>query len=68
MPKMPCKEPKITQVKLHCYCKLPDFIDDTIACYINTAASGSMKNVSLTNQHHSIFQPIIGFAFHAVGK
>ena len=52
---MPCKEPKITQIKL-CFCKLPDFTDDTIACDINTAASGSMKNVHLTNQHHSILQ------------
>ena len=68
MPKMPCKEPKITQIKLYCYCKLPDFIDDMIACDINTAASGSMKNVFLTNQHHSILRPIIGFALHEVGK
>ena len=51
MPKIPCKESKITQIKLYCYCKLPDFIDDMIACDINTAASGYMKNVFLTNQH-----------------
>ena len=68
MPKMPCKEPKITQIKLYCYCKLPDFIDDMIACDINTVASGSMKNVFLTNQHHSVLQLIISFALHAVGK
>ena len=42
---MPCKEPKITQIKLYCYCKLPGFIDDMIACDIDTAASDSMKNV-----------------------
>ena len=68
MPKMTCKEPKIIQIKLYCYCKLPDFIDDTISCDINTAASSSMKNVFLTNQYHSILQLIIGFALHAVGK
>ena len=68
MPKIPCKESKITQIKLYCYCKLPDFIDDMIACDINTAASGYMKNVFLTNQHHSILQSIIGFSLHAVGK
>ena len=68
MPKMPCKEPKITQIKLDCYCKLPDFIDDMIACNINTAASDSMKNVFSNNQHHSILQPIIDFALHTVGK
>ena len=59
MPKTPCKEPKITQIKLYCYCKLPDFIDDMIACDINTAPSVSMQNVFLTNQHISILQPII---------
>ena len=68
MPKMPCKEPKSSQIKLYCYCKLPDFTDDMIASDNKHCRKWFYGKCFLTNQHHSILQLIIGFALHAVGK